>query len=144
MSKRTELAYTAVFKYIHDSVLTLKCRFVMTDYEVAMRNALRSVVEVDMHACHFHYAQALNRKAKKFPGLIQLIYHDTQALALYRKLLCLPLLPADRIVDTFNAIALVATNQFPNKFNDFLRYIQRQWLTRVSYDFTIFLILNID
>lgn len=135
MSKRTNAAYTSAYKYIHENILTLECRFAMSDYELAMRNGLRSVVpSVDVNGCQFHYAQALNRVAKRIPGLLALIYNNPQATVLYRKLLYLPLLPADRIIEAFNAISLLATNLFPGKFNSFLQYIQRQWLTRVSVE----------
>lgn len=107
----------------------------MSDYELAMRNALRAVVPLsDQHGCQFHYSQACNRHAKKSPGMLHLVYSksEPEALILYRKLLYLPLLPADRILDTFNAIALLATNLYPNKFNNFLRYIKHQWSVSIN------------
>lgn len=138
MDKRPQIAYTAVLEDIHTNVLPLNCRFAMTDYEVAIRNAYRTVVpDVTQHACHFHYAQALHRYVKKnCPGLMKLIFssdpENKEAHKTYRKLIYLPLLPAQHINKTFQRIALEAMTRYPEKFNNFLLYIKRQWLTRVS------------
>lgn len=136
MSKRTEAAYKAVFEYIHLNILSFECRFVMTDYEVAMRKGLCAVVpSIEQHGCQFHYAQALHRRAQKLPGMLQVVYSKDEPLAtkIYRQLIYLPLLPAKDIPQVFNAITLVAASAYPGgKLNDFLRYVKKQWLTRVS------------
>lgn len=43
MSRKTQVAYTHLFKYIHEHLIALDCHTFMTDYERAFRNALRSI-----------------------------------------------------------------------------------------------------
>lgn len=141
MDKRHEKGYTAVLDDIDKNVLPLNCKFVMTDYEMALRNAYRAVIpDVKQHACHFHYAQTVHRYVKRnCPGLMKLIFSDApenkEAHKTYKKLIYLPLLPAKDINEAFQQIALSTMSRYPKKFNIFLRYIKRQWLTRVSVHF---------
>lgn len=132
MSNRTETAYRAVFQFMHENIQPLNCEYMVTDYERAMRNALAAVLPgIKLFGCHFHFAQALKRNSKKHLGMLNALKCEADAKKIYRTLLCLPLLPADAIVDVFNATAAEALQQYPNKFNGFLRYIKQQWLTRV-------------
>lgn len=82
MNKRTEAAYKAIYAYIHQNVLNLESRFTMTDYELAMRKGLQAVLPtVELHGCHFHYSQAVHRRARKIPELLQPVYSKDEPLA---------------------------------------------------------------
>lgn len=134
MDKRTETAYRAVFRYINENIQPLDCEYMMTDYERAMRNAIQQVLpDIQLFGCHFHFAQAMKRNARKYPGMLNTLKCEDDAKKIYRTLLCLPLLPANAITDVFNATAVEALQKYPNKFNGFLRYIKRQWLKRVRF-----------
>lgn len=133
MSNKTEIAYKAVFKYLHEHVMSLECHSFMTDYESAMRNGLASVaVLAIITSCWFHFCQACKRKACKQAALMNTIRTNDEAKKIYYELLALPLLPAKDIRSAFDVIKLrVTTLQIPH-FDDFLKYYEKQWLIRVS------------
>jgi MULE transposase domain len=57
MQTKTEAAYFAVFQFLKEKY-GLDIRSAMTDYELAIRNSLKSVFpEVDVGGCLFHYKQ---------------------------------------------------------------------------------------
>ena len=76
--------------------------------------------------------QACKRKAKKLPNMVKLIQEDKSAESIYRQLLCLPLLPPDRIVSAFEIIKLRAMALNADAFRQLLRYYNAQWLHKVS------------
>lgn len=75
MDRRTKAAYQAVFRFISENVLTLVGVASFTsDFEKAMRNALKSISPATKrYTCHFHYCQALKRRAWQTPGITNVI-----------------------------------------------------------------------
>lgn len=66
MSKKSQIAYTHVFKYINNHIFNLTCDTFTTDYEKAMKNALRSCFPSSkLVSCWFHYTQAIRKKVSK-------------------------------------------------------------------------------
>uniref|UniRef100_A0A915DK47 MULE transposase domain-containing protein n=1 Tax=Ditylenchus dipsaci TaxID=166011 RepID=A0A915DK47_9BILA len=68
MERRTEEAYLEVFREIdrlayHHFGQRWIIKEAMTDFEVAIRNAIRN--EVDHRCCYFHYSYALTKRLKK-------------------------------------------------------------------------------
>ena len=58
MDSRTEEAYTAVLKVVLEPFGNSYIGSVMTDFEMALRNGVRSVLpHADIHGCLFHYSQ---------------------------------------------------------------------------------------
>lgn len=132
MTRKTEACYKHIFEYIKVNVLSLECKSFMTDFETAMRNALRSIYPDSLYfTCWFHLTQAAERNLAKMNTLCTLIRGNAEARMFYKKLLALPLLPADRIVDAFHKLKTLALKKFP-QFRAFLTYYDRQWLQRVS------------
>lgn len=133
MTNKSQDAYESVFRYINDNVMSLECAEFMSDYETALRNAFSAVVPgAKMSACFFHFCQACKRNAMKLPAMIKLIRSDSTAEAIYYKLLCLPLLPADQIVPAFNMLKSEAFGLNKAIFAPFFKYYENQWLKRVS------------
>lgn len=105
----------------------------MTDFERAMRTALRKVYPTsDYYTCWFHYCQALRRHANAIPGFVQSIRSNAGSLEIYGKFLCLPLLPADKINDAFNVIKAEAETYDLGLFRRFLKYYEKQWIKQVQ------------
>lgn len=69
MSNRKKITYIAVFTWINDNIGLidgLKCDTLMADYEVAMSEGFIAVAPAGkLSHCHFHFAQAVKRNAKK-------------------------------------------------------------------------------
>lgn len=104
----------------------------MTDYETAMRNAIaRQYPDCIMHACWFHYCQAVKRNALRHAGFVQLVRNNQLEREIYYKLMCLPLLPANMIENAFLVLKQKSESVEAVGFINFLNYFERQWIQRV-------------
>lgn len=80
MDRKTQAAYEAVFKFIDANILPLgDVASFTSDFERAMRNALKRLYpSIKRFTCHFHYTQALKRRASQTHGLVEAIRSDEQ------------------------------------------------------------------
>lgn len=114
----------------------------MTDFELAMRNALHFVYPtIKLHTCWFHFCQGAKRKASQLMNLVHCIKTNANIRMQTYKLLALPLLPAKEIVPCFQMVKSQVAGE--RVFKPFLRYFERQWIKKVisfiiSLIFTIF------
>lgn len=110
----------------------LKCEWFMTDYEVAMRNALRTCFpESSFYACWFHFCQACKRHASQISRFVKKLRENESAMKIYYKFLCLPLLPADQIDRTFVNLKTEAQNCDSRLFKRFILHFETQWIEKV-------------
>lgn len=129
MSRKTTAAYLHLFKYINEHVMSLECSSFMSDFELAMRNALRTLFpHIDQYTCWFHFAQAIRRKLNDLPELKSLVRTDKDARKLLYKFMAIPLLPADKIINGFQLLV----GQSNDAFTRFITYFENQWLKKVS------------
>lgn len=140
MTRKTQKAYEHALRYIHENVFSLQCEAIITDYEQAMRQAIRKVVPgVKQLGCWFHFAQAIRRKVASHAELFELTRTNAEARNIYYKIICLALLPHDKIEKAFNELALEAL-KLSKSFMPFIKYFQNQWLKRVTpKNFSVFL-----
>lgn len=129
MSRKTQAAYLAVFKYIDQHVIQLRgVASFTTDYEVAMRNALQKLdPQANKFACYFHFCQACNCFICYFVSLG--IFFLLRSI--YYRLLCLPLLPAEHIKSCFRKLRREAEEVNWDIFRSFFEYFNRQWIIKV-------------
>lgn len=136
MTNKTTKAYESVFAYIKENIFSMEGFSFMTDYESAMRNALKTTFPNSVfYACWFHYTQAIKKRVEQDNRLKELIKSDERANKIYHKFLCLPLLPANDIRDAFQLIELEINCLAPaekNAFKEFVKYFRKQWLHRVN------------
>lgn len=146
MSNKTIAAYCSVFRYIHENILPLDCQYFMVDYEVAVKRALETVVPgIDVRHCWFHHNQANKRNVKKLgKPFTDYLQNDEQAKRLFKKLLCLPLLPADEIVAAFADLKLEVYALNSANYNRFMDYYERQWIQRVFAKFSFLFLIYIS
>lgn len=134
MSRKTQGSYEDVFHFISENIFSLnKAQSFTTDYEMAMRNALKKMFpDAQMFACYFHYTQAVKRKVSQLSEVMAEINRGGIAKSIYQRAQCLPLLPADQIVPAFNELVGEA-NKMENKtaFRPFLTYMKEQWMKKV-------------
>lgn len=140
MSRRTLAAYKSALTYVHENILCLNAMAIITDFERALRNALRKVVVgITLLGCWFHHCQALERKVASNFELFVLIRNNIRAKEIYRRIQCLALLPADKIKPAFDGLAFDALNEFP-QFKRFIEYYDRQWINNETPEsYSVFL-----
>lgn len=103
MTRKTEATYTHLFKCIEAEILALNAFSFMTDYEVAMRNALGIVYfDAKLFSCWFHFCQSVKRHGSQIDGFMLAARSNTKSAKLYYELLCLPLLPPEHIMNVFS------------------------------------------
>lgn len=101
MTKKTTECYTAVFQYIESNVFHMEPSEIMTDFEAGMRKSIRHVYpDTILRGCCFHYCQALRNKIQKL-GLRPLLKSCPEARLIFKEIMSLPLLPADKVLQGY-------------------------------------------
>lgn len=132
MSRKTRRAYEHVFRYIKDKIFDLQGQSMMTDFECAMRNAIRTVhPDVKLLSCWFHFTQAVKKRAMQSPQLIPYLQQNEEGKEIYYKLMSLPLLPPDEIFPEFEKLKILALANHKQHFLEFIKYFEFQWLKKV-------------
>lgn len=132
MSRKTEACYTHLFENIKKNIFNLDANSFMTDYELAMRSAIRKIFpNASVFACWFHLCQAVKRKANAIPGFVQSLRSDKGAMEIYGKYLCLPLLPAPQITQAFGTLKAESEIYDAALFRPFNKYYEKQWINKV-------------
>lgn len=130
MKGRTQDAYIRLLQYIEENVCQLKPKSFTSDYEAALRNALRSVYPLcEVSGCYFYYCQAIKKNACQIPNFLTLLQENGNAKKLYHKFLALPLLRLDKIPEA--SLSLIAEGStIGGAFTQFIGYFQRKWIRR--------------
>ncbi|XP_015125104.1 uncharacterized protein LOC107046895 [Diachasma alloeum] len=130
---------TVLAPHIHPTTIHL-------DFERALRN---SVERVYPHArivyCYFHYLQALRKRLERNKTKAEMTRLKAweQGKNFYRKLMALPLLPAEDIITAFTIVKNNASPDIRLFFTDLIGYFERWWLGRVRPEnFTVYLLSN--
>lgn len=99
MSDKKTSTYETVFKYIDVNVFELKAARFMADYEGGMRKAIKICFpNAILNGCWYHFSAAVRRRFLSL-NLYRLIADSMPAQQLYRKILSLPLLPPEGILE---------------------------------------------
>lgn len=126
-------AYKHVFKFIEENIVSLICASFTTDYELAMRNALKQMYpHVKRFACYFHFTQAVKKRAYQTTGLVVLIFSNEKAKSVYYRLQCLPLLSPEHIKPMFIELKDEAMRINKQVFKPFIKYFQNQWIEKID------------
>lgn len=135
MVKRKIASYHRVFDYINKSIFEMEPECFVTDFEIALRTTLREMFPTaSLLGCWFHYCQCLRRKvSSKFKPLRGFIKTSVEGKTEFRKIMSLPLIPAQDIKATYEMIKCsISQLSGASKFHKFLLYFEKQWLTKVS------------
>lgn len=133
MTNRTTECYIDVFNFIETKILKLGPNLFMTDFEGGLRKALAICFpNAALKGCWFHYTQALRKNAIRF-GLSALLKENSIAKQILRSLMCLPLLPPNKILEGYQCIKqCAADNRLMGKFRRFFGYFESYWLVQVT------------
>jgi len=104
MTRKLKL-YKAVFEYIKSLVPNFIPENVMADYEDASVRAINEVFDngLVIKGCWFHFSNSVIKRVRAI-GLTIGFDNDAIVRKCVRALTCLPLLPHDKIVETFNLL----------------------------------------
>lgn len=131
MSRKTQSCYLKVFEYIEENVCSIKCAHFITDYERAMKNALKKIHPgAVLTSCWFHFCQAVRKNMSQFEDLFELVRMNSRAAFIYRQFQCIPLLPEKLIKPTFEKLKSIAEEFNKNAFASFLSYYKDQWIVK--------------
>lgn len=126
MTHQTIEAYTVLFNLIKAQVPDWQPKEVTIDFEKAAILAL-SKMDVEIHGCHYHFCNALFRKAKALD--IQLTKNNRRIITLCTKL---ALLPVNMIEDGWDYIKReISQNQ--DKLSKFVNYFKKNWMNDYYY-----------
>lgn len=132
MSNRTQIAYSHVLKHIDKHIFSLQCASFHSDYETAMKNALRACFpQSQLLSCWFHFVQAIRKNVSKMGLLFHLIRTNSDAAKLYYKFQALALLRADLIPNAFNDLKRIGLTMNKAAFQPFVSYFEKQWIKKV-------------
>lgn len=133
MTGKSAGLYGEVFRYIEESVFSLSPTHFLTDFEGGMRKAINiRWRNASLHGCWYHYSAALRRKLKA-TRVLSVITGDPKANAIYKKMLCLPLLPDEHIQTEYSRIKEEAQkSKLSITFQTFFQYFDSFWLNLVS------------
>lgn len=139
MTRKTQESYWHLFQYIEDNICHLGPKSFISDYETALRNALRYVYpEADIIGCYFHYCQAIKKKSSKIANFLTLLQSDASAKKLYHKFLALPLVRLD-LIPAASAHLIAQSLAFGKPFADFVDYFETQWIRKeTALSFCVF------
>lgn len=116
---------------MNNNIVSLKCKSFTTDYEAAMRKALKKQFsDAQFFTCWFHFTQAVKRNAASTPGFFDRVRNDKDLTRCYYKLLCLPLLPPEKISPSFMALKTTMLVEPVEPLRLFLGYYERQWIIK--------------
>lgn len=133
MSNKDVGTYKELFAYIQANVFNLQPSQFITDFELAMRIALRfHYPGVKMTACWFHYTQCLRRRACKIPNFFRVANADPELDRIFHKFLALALLPANEIKPMFISMKKLVEEKGVPEFLQFVSYFEKQWIKKVS------------
>lgn len=132
MTRKLQKSYEHLFRYIDTNIFAMKPTSVMTDFEVGMRNAVHTVwPAADQFTCWFHYCQAVKKHSSQIPEFLAIARGDVETIKIYYHIMCLPLLPAHDMRAAFDQLKLEAKAKHGNLYTKFMRYIEKQWMTKV-------------
>lgn len=104
----------------------------MTDFEMALRNALRKIYKLaKVCGCFFHFTQAIRKRASQMTGFYEHMRCKPDAETVFYKLNMLPLLREDMIESALETLKAYAEDLFQG-FETFVVYFEPQWIQKFS------------
>ena len=126
MSRRRKQDYVAVFNAFKKWLLTVNIEDVVSDFESAIWSAVQDCFPNARHyGCVFHFQQAVLRMARSLGLGSDYLSRGSSIRRTIQQLICLPYVPADKIVGVFNHIRGSA----PDKLEPLFAYFFKTWLS---------------
>ncbi|XP_043270478.1 uncharacterized protein [Venturia canescens] len=129
MDNKRQISYEKILEAVRDDIAPgWKPRYVISDFETAIRNAADAVYSgIEKVGCFFHFTQAIQRHWRSC-GLIKEFRKDPVGIKLKRMVMALPLAPPEMIARLFTKIVNSVPDNMASKMNHFLKYVFEQWI----------------
>lgn len=136
MTNKSQALYKAAFNFINKNIFKLCPTSFATDFERAMRIALKLIYpDAILSTCWFHYTQSVRRFASKIENFFRTINANGNLSKAYHMILSLPLLPAEHVAAVYNSIRLKVECDEQNAiFGELFKYFESQWLRKVIFN----------
>lgn len=143
MTRKTSMCYLAVFEFIEEKIFKLRPAEIMTDYEDGMRLAIKKRwIGVAIRGCWFHFCRAISKKCRKL-GMTSLLKENRVARIIRKKLMSIPLLPANQIENGSKWIQKFARKKgLSDRFSKLFKYFGSYWLNQVSQNVFAYTIMQ--
>ncbi|XP_052119508.1 uncharacterized protein LOC127748758 [Frankliniella occidentalis] len=130
MTGKSEAEYTAVLQHIHQLVPLFNPTVVMTDFEVGLQNAWKTVFpNAQVVGCYWHFCRAVLKKAREL-GLVPFMNQHRRLKSLIRSACALALLPKNVMARGLNTLIQEATRRgYIQLLNGFFLYMINTWMT---------------
>lgn len=134
MTKKTTAIYADVLRFIEKKIFKMKPAEFITDFEPAMRKAIRiRYRKAIIRGCWYHYSAAIRKKMLE-QKLFGLIKWNHKARIIKVMMQGLPLLPPEEFNAGFSHVKRRARewNLFA-KFKKFFSYFEQFWIPQVEF-----------
>lgn len=134
MTRRTTEIYEDVLRFIEERILKLKPAEFITDFEAAMRKAIRRRYrKAVLRGCWYHYSAAIRKKLAKL-NLLGLMKHNIGARTIKVMMQALPLLPPECFMQGYRHVKYLAREwKVFAKFSKFFSYFENFWIAEVCF-----------
>ncbi|KAE8740773.1 hypothetical protein FOCC_FOCC013697 [Frankliniella occidentalis] len=130
MTGKSEAEYTAVLQHIKQLVPQFNPRVVMTDFEVGLQNAWKTVFpNANVIGCYWHSCRAFLKKAREL-GLVPFMNQHRRLRSLIRSVCALPLLPQALMGRGLNTLIQEANRRgYLQLLTPFFNYMIDTWMS---------------
>src|SRR5699024_1104601 len=130
LHNKTERTYEKLFRKLLELKPSLNPASIMSDFEKAAQNAIRTVFpNAAIIGCFFHFSQSIWKQIQHNPVIVNRHNNDEDFAIQLRQVAALAFVPTDKVIESFEW--LITTDFFQNEeLNELLDYFQRTWLGR--------------
>lgn len=132
MLNKKAKTYQDVFNYIEEKVFKLQPAQFMCDFGTGLRKAISCVFpDIPLYGCWYHYCAAVRRRLMTL-NMYRIITDNDAGTMIYRMILCLPLLPKDKILDGLLFVKNESKmNALFKVFKKIFKYFEDFWMNLV-------------
>ncbi|KAM8705662.1 hypothetical protein ACLKA7_010033 [Drosophila subpalustris] len=138
MSRKSRVAYEHLFGFINQNLFKFEAASFMTDYELALRKALKAVFpNANLKGCWFHYCQALRRNSMKIKRLKPILSGNMDCYKWYRTFQSLPLVEPNQIEQMLVKLKSNLLNlpkAYHGELQQYLKYFEAEWMIKTTPD----------
>lgn len=132
MSNKSAVTYEKVFTYIENNIFKLEPAMFMCDFETGLRAAINKLYPNSaLHGCWYHYSVCIRSRFIQL-NMYRLITENLAARKIYKKMLRLPLLPTQSILEGFEIIKTESrAMRLFREFKSVFQYFEGFWIKLV-------------